>query len=219
MKEKKAVESKDPPLTPRNKILLIASQLFYREGFHSVGIDRIVAESGVAKMTLYKHFPSKEELIVAYLNSSHEFFLRWLENTVASKEGPKDKLLAVFKGIELLASSPQCLGCTFQSGAAEFPDPKHPIHQVSNSHKLSVIKLFTTWTQEAQLARPEILAQQLLLLMDGAWVAIRMFGVHSSARHVLGAAEVLINGHPPQRDDSPMGEELKTSFAVNQTAP
>jgi len=176
----------------RECLLDTASELFYERGFQAVGVDEIVARSGVAKMTLYRHFPSKDDLIVAYLERSDAAFRAWFEGALASADGPRDKLLAVFAALGNLAQSAGCLGCTFQVSAAEFPDPAHPAHRIALRHKRSVRSRFTKLASDAGFGRPDVLADQLLLLMDGAWVAARMFERQSPAAHVFDAALALM---------------------------
>lgn len=181
----------------RERILATASRLFYERGFQGVGIDEIVAKSGVAKMTLYRYFPSKDDLIVAYLAESNDSFCDWFERALESAEQPLDKLVAVFRAVGELAQSPQCLGCTFQVSAAEFPDPRHPAHAVAVRHKRDVRTRFARLTREARVRDPDALADELLMLMDGAWVAARMFRRRSPAAHLLSAARALIDAHRP----------------------
>ena len=182
-------------LPARDRILRTAQQLFYRDGFRAVGIDTIIAESGVAKMSLYRHFPSKDDLIVAYLEESDREFWRWLDGAVAQVEDPGERLLAMMTAIETLATSPECLGCTFQGTSAEFPDRGHPGHQVALAHKQAVRERFTDLAARAELVDPERLADQLLLLMDGAWVAARMFGPSNPATGLGDAARALVEAH------------------------
>jgi AcrR family transcriptional regulator len=184
-----------PGRSPRERILDTASTLFYRDGYRSVGIDTIVAESGVAKMTLYRHFPSKDELIAAYLERSNSTFWSWLEGEIATVDGARRKIEAAFAAVEERAVSPSCLGCTFQAAAAEFPELDHPGHRVAIAHKRRALELFAGLAREAGLDDPEALAAQLLLLMDGAWVAARMFGPSNHARGVAAAARALIEAH------------------------
>ncbi|MEM6430330.1 MAG: TetR/AcrR family transcriptional regulator [Deinococcota bacterium] len=176
----------------RERLLSTASQLFYQRGFQAVGVDTVVAESGVAKMTLYRHFPSKDDLIVAYLERANDAFWKWLESAITDLNDPKEKLEAIFDALRQRATSPQCLGCPFQSTAAEFPDPEHPAHRVALAHKQAILVRFTALANEAHLQEPEVLAEQLLMLMDGAWVAARMFGLENPAIHVARAARTLI---------------------------
>jgi AcrR family transcriptional regulator len=185
----------------RDRILDTASQLFYRDGYHAVGIDTIVERSGVAKMTLYRHFPSKDDLIAAYLERSNAEFWDWLEGAIANVQEPRAKLMAAFEATAKLATSPQCLGCTFQAAASEFPELEHPGHEVALAHKRRVLDRLAELARDAGLAEPDGLAAQLLLLMDGAWVAARMFGPHNHATTVADAARALIEVHasPPSR--------------------
>jgi AcrR family transcriptional regulator len=182
-------------LPVRQRILETAQRLFRRDGFRAVGIDTIIAGAGVAKMSLYRHFPSKDDLIVAYLEQSNRQFWEWLDGAVAHLDDPEEKLVGMFEAIEKLATSPECLGCTFQGTAAEFPDRDHPGHQVALAHKRKVRDRFAQLAGEAVLRDPEELADQLLLLMDGAWVAARMYGPHNPAQGLAATAGTLIDAH------------------------
>jgi AcrR family transcriptional regulator len=146
-------------------------------------------------MTLYAHFPSKDDLIAAYLERANERFWHWLDAAVAGVDDPRAKLVSMFDAVGKLANDPQCLGCTFQGTAAEFPDPDHPGHRVALAHKQAVLARLGTLAREADLRDPEALADQLLLLMDGAWVAARMFGPHNPSAQVAAAATALIQAH------------------------
>jgi AcrR family transcriptional regulator len=182
-------------LPVRERILETAQRLFYRDGFRAVGIDTIIAEAGVAKMSLYRHFPSKDDLIVAYLEESNRQLWEWLDGAVADLDDPKEKLIGMFDAIEKLATSPECLGCTFQGTAAEFPDRDHPGHQVALAHKHTVRDRFAQLADEARLRDPNRLADQLHLLMDGAWVAARMYGPDNPASGLTEAARTLIDAY------------------------
>jgi AcrR family transcriptional regulator len=172
-----------------------AQRLFYRDGFRAVGIDTIIAEAGVAKMSLYRHFPSKDDLIVAHLEESNREYWDWLDGAVAHLEDPLEKLIGMFEAIEKLATSPECLGCTFQGTAAEFPDRDHPGHQTALAHKKRVRDRFAQLATEGGLRQPGDLADQLLLFMDGAWVAARMYGPDNPAAGLTDAARTLIEAH------------------------
>ncbi len=181
----------------RERILDTASELFYRDGFRAVGVDTIVADSGVAKMTLYRHFPSKDALIAAYLERSNREYWEWLEREVGGSQEPRAKLLGIFEAVAKLATSAHCLGCTFQGAASEFPELEHPGHRVAIAHKRRVLERLAELARAARLRDPEGLAAQLLLLMDGAWVAARMFGPDNHARGIVAAATALIEAHDP----------------------
>jgi AcrR family transcriptional regulator len=179
----------------RERILDAAACLFYEDGIHAVGVDTIIAESGVAKMTLYRHFPSKDDLVAAYLERSNRRFWAWLEGEMAKSPDARGKLIRAFRALGRQATSPGCRGCGFQGAAAEFPDPAHPAHKVALAHKRQVLERFATLGREARLRSPETLAQELLLLMDGAWVAARIFGPRNPAARVAQAARALIAAH------------------------
>jgi AcrR family transcriptional regulator len=186
------------PRSARQRLLDTASRLFYERGFQGVGVDEIASESGVAKMTLYRHFPSKDDLVVAYLKRAEDQFCDWFERALATERDPRAKLVAVFTALGAIAQSDECLGCTFQVSASEYPDSSHPAHQVAVAHKREVRRQFAALATEAGLRDPAVLADQLLMLMDGAWVAARMFGRANPARHVADAAKALLHAHRKQ---------------------
>ncbi|MEE8600088.1 TetR/AcrR family transcriptional regulator [Euzebya tangerina] len=186
-----------------DRLLEAASGLFYEQGYAATGIDQIVQRSGVAKRTLYRHFPSKDDLIVAYLRRTDAAFTRWLDAEVAraaERAGtltPTDELRLLLELIQVKAVSPSCAGCTFQGAAAEFPDAAHQVHAVAKQHKDALRARLTGLAERAGLAEPARLADELLLLIDGAWAAARMYrGVTGSPAAVLRhAAAAVIAAH------------------------
>jgi len=179
----------------RERILKTAQHLFYRDGYRAVGVDMMVAESGVAKMTLYRHFPSKDDLIGAYLERTNEQLLAWMEGLIASHRDPRLALEAVFDGVAKLASSPECLGCTFIAAAGEFPEPAHPAHEAAAAHKRAIVGRLRELAEQAGARDANALAEELLLIMDGAWSAARVFGPGSHGRRASRAAKDLIAAH------------------------
>jgi AcrR family transcriptional regulator len=182
----------------RELILASAGDLFYREGFRAVGVDTITERSGVAKMTLYRHFPSKDDLIAAYLEESNAKFWAWFEASLAAAgNNPRAQLLAFFAALEQLVTSAQCHGCPFLNAVVDFPERDHPAHAVALAHKQAVRARFHDLAAQAGAAAPSALADQLFLLMDGAFMAIRTFGVDNPAAHVAAAAQALLAAHLP----------------------
>jgi AcrR family transcriptional regulator len=166
-------------------------------------VDAIVERSGVAKMTLYRHFPSKDELIAAYLEESNGKFWAWFEASLAAAgDDPRAQLLAFFAALEQLVTSPQCHGCPFLNAAVDFPEPSHPAHAVALAHKQAVRARFRDLAAQAGAPAPDALADQLFLLMDGAFMAIRMFGADNPAAQVVAAAEAIIAGQLSESSDS-----------------
>lgn len=180
--------------TPKERVLDTAGTLFYRDGFLAVGVDTIVRESGVAKMTLYRHFASKDDLIVAYLERSNEQFWAWFDSKLGHGNA-RDQIHALFDAVGELADAPSCAGCPFQHAANDFP-ASHPAHVIAHQHKRVVIQRLSDLCAEAGLADADALGAQLLLLMDGAFIAARMFppGANPAAQ-VGAAARSLLRAH------------------------
>lgn len=154
------------------RILRTASELFYEEGIRAVGVDTVVERAGVAKMTLYKNFGSKDELVAAYLRARDHRWRAWLEDAVERRAGsPKEKLLAVFdaSGEWMERESPR--GCAFINAFAEIADPVHPAQEVAREQKSWMREYLTKLTLEAGAEKPEELAEQLFVLLEGVTVA------------------------------------------------
>lgn len=175
----------------RDQLIDTAIALFYRDGFHATGIDRILAESGVAKMTLYKHFKSKDELIEAALRQRLEpsrQMMAWALENLA----PRAAILTVFDGLHQLLHGKEFFGCAFVNAAAEFHDREHPIHRVAALHKANAQLHFRTALERLGVAEPERLARQLQYLMEGAITMAHVQGPAEQAREAKDAAAVLL---------------------------
>jgi AcrR family transcriptional regulator len=182
------------PRSTRQHILDTATELFFREGYRAVGVDTIIERSGVAKMTLYRHFSSKNDLIVAYLEAMNGLFWAWFEQaTDKYPDSPRAQLVAVFEALVSLVNSPECRGCPFLHAAVEFPEPEHPAHQVAINHKQAVRARFRDLGAQAGAQQPDVLADQLLLLMDGTFLQVRMRATIQSTNQVAQAAMTLID--------------------------
>lgn len=177
----------------KQKLMDTALALFERHGFHATGIDRILAESGVAKMTLYKHFRSKDELIVAVLQCRDARFREWLRSAVEAKaKAPKKRLLAVFDVLEEWYGSPEFHGCVFISASCEYGDGANPVHAAAADNKDKVRAYLIEIAGEAGAPDTEGLADQLLLLMEGATVTAQISGDPSAARRARRIAKVVL---------------------------
>lgn len=156
----------------RDHLMATAWRLFYRDGLRAVGIDTILAEAGVAKMTLYNHFASKEELIIAILEKRDREFRESLATKVAAAgPDPEARLLAVFDWHEAWFGSEDFRGCVFIRALSEYPEPTHPIHKTAWRHKEAVLSTLTELCAAAGAKDPAALANTLSLLIDGAIVA------------------------------------------------
>jgi AcrR family transcriptional regulator len=176
-------------ISPRERILQTASSLFYRDGYRATGIDKVIADSGVAKATFYKHFPSKDDLIVAWIDRAEKFGIDGF-NT----ENEQEPLFAYVDRVVKVASSPNCLGCTFQGSAAEFHDPKHPGHAASIRVKNNVLARLKHYAEKQGLADPAQAAELVFLMVEGVWASVRMFGPAAPIGHVPEAVRRLVGG-------------------------
>jgi AcrR family transcriptional regulator len=156
----------------RERLIEIASHLFYRDGFHAVGLDNIIAQAGVTKTTFYNHFESKEALILKVLEH-HDQWWRDEFTTKLQKCGgddPADQLHAVFDVLNDLLSSEEFNGCIFVNVSAEFPLPHDPVHQAAAEHKKSMEMILRDLALRAGARDPVALAEQLSVIMEGAYV-------------------------------------------------
>jgi len=175
------------------RILNTASSLFYREGIRNVGIDRIIAESGVAKMSLYNHFKSKDALIEAWLRQQDEQWCEWLKTTVEQRaSNPSQQLLAIFDALREWFEGPDFRGCAFINASVELANADHPGHRVALEHQQSIYRYIKSLAQSAEVSLPEQLARQLLLLLQGAIVVAMMEGSWSTASQAKKVAAILI---------------------------
>src|SRR5579883_2488893 len=120
----------------RERLLAAAGELFYRQGIRSVGVDEIVAAADVAKMSLYRSFPSKDELVAAYLREYDARYWRGWDRILAEHPGkPREQLLALFRALARRTTRPDWRGCPFTNAATEFPEPDHPARHVAEANK------------------------------------------------------------------------------------
>ncbi|MEI6875691.1 MAG: TetR/AcrR family transcriptional regulator [Spirochaetota bacterium] len=176
----------------RALVLGTAAELFYKEGFRAIGVDTICAASGVGKMTLYRHFESKDDLILAYLGEVNARFWSMFDEVTSGAETAREKILAFFAALGELANHPACHGCPFLNLVVDFPAMEHPGHALALAHKRAVRDRFLALVVQAGLPDPEARADGLFLLMDGAYMAIRLHGSGGPAARVREAAELLL---------------------------
>lgn len=155
----------------RTRLLDTATQLFYAEGLHAVGIDRLVGEARVTRATLYRHFPSKDDLLVAYLTQADEALRSRVEATRAEELAPADIVRSVARAITEDIQRPGFRGCAFLNAAAEYPARDHPVHQAVLNHRdwflATMIDLFSGIGK----IDPAPAAGHFVMLRDGAMAA------------------------------------------------
>ncbi|CAN5881705.1 TetR/AcrR family transcriptional regulator [soil metagenome] len=159
-------------LTPAaERILTTASRLFYEEGIRAVGVDAISEQADVSKVTLYKNFGSKGELVAAYLRLRDERWRAVLARDTDRYVHPTERLLAFFDAYgEYLFDEEGYRGCAFINAAAELPDTDHPAWSVIQEHKDGIWRHLSVLATEAGFKDPEATAERLLILLEGAWV-------------------------------------------------
>lgn len=179
----------------QEKILQAASELFYSQGVRATGVDAIVKAANTTKMSLYKYFPSKDDLVVAFLRKRDEDFRSWFVGQVDGKaDNPKDKLLAIFDVIGEWMDIPEFRGCAFINAAAEFPLEGNPVHQVSAEFYDKFRSYIADLARQCGSKFPESLALQLSLLIEGAIVSEQMRRHSGAAEQARQAAIMLIEG-------------------------
>lgn len=177
----------------RDHLVDTALNLFSRYGFHATGIDRILSESGVAKMTLYKHFKSKDELILAALRRRDELHRNWFIGEVEKlTSSPHERLIALFTALGTWFESEEFTGCCFINAIAEYSDKDDPIHAAAAEHKRLIRAYILELAEAAEAKEPDALTDSLMLLMEGAIVSAQITGEAAPARQARAAAEVLV---------------------------
>jgi len=179
-------------LSARERLLAAANELFYAEGVHTVGIDRVIERAGVAKASLYNTFGSKDELVKAYLEVRHARMSDRVGRYLARYDAPRDKLLGVFEAQGELFAEPTFRGCAFASASAESPGPA--VSQATANYRAWMRGLLTDLARQAGAAEPEVLGRQLHMVWDGASLSTRMDGsTTEAAAAARAAAETLLD--------------------------
>jgi AcrR family transcriptional regulator len=177
----------------RDQLMDTAWTLFYRDGYRAVGIDTLLEEAGVAKMTLYNHFPSKEALIVAVLEKRSAGLLEAIDRAIdAAGRSPAKQMLSVFDGLKAWFATEDFKGCAFIRALSEYPEPDHPIHRAAWAHKRAVNSRIRTLAEKSGAKHPATLADSISLLMDGAIIAAHATGSVAPADTARNAAQGLL---------------------------
>jgi len=162
----------EPPPRGRGRLVGVAMRLFYEHGISPVSLDRVIDEAGVSKTTFYKHFESKDDLVVAAIEARDAWELSaWREAArIMAGDAPRDQLLGLIDILDLLFNDPSFKGCQFINATAEFPNPHDPIHRAAAAHKHASRELVRELAQRAGARSPEQFADAYTLLFEGALV-------------------------------------------------
>lgn len=176
------------------KVSDVAADLFYREGIRAVGVDAIVKQAGVAKISLYRSFPSKDDLVVAYLSRRNDDFWRQWDAAFGRYRGdPRGQLRAIMTYLARRTTQPGYRGCPFINYCAEFPELSHPGRRVAQANKREMRRRFVEIARALRAPRPKQLADGLLLLVEGAYaISQTLGGVNGPGRAIIVAAEALV---------------------------
>jgi AcrR family transcriptional regulator len=201
---KKAVAPPSPeatPLPPRERILSAARDLFYRHGIRAVGVDAIAEAAGTNKMTLYRHFASKDMLVAEYLRVlAAEADARWDQIANYHPGDPHNQLEAWLRHVEDLVT--HCggeRGCALANAAVELPDKEHPARRVIEEHKTRQRERLVALCRDAGFTEPERLADEVFLLFEGARVSIQSVGRSGPASRLIGMLRSLFSEHSRQQ--------------------
>lgn len=166
-----------PEQDARTRVLECAYRLFYRHGLRATGIDRIIAESGVAKASFYRHFPTKQALVEAYLDLRHARWMGWLESRLAVAPDARAWLAALPDALDDWFRAPGFRGCAFINGHAEAGTDAPPM---TVTHKRELAARIEVACREVGFVRPDEVAADLLLLIEGAIVRAQMEGADAA---------------------------------------
>lgn len=174
----------------RERLLDAAEDLFYAEGIRAVGVERILSVSGVGRASFYRHFPSKDDLVVAVLQGRDERWRAWLATRVEAHGGGP---LAVFDALAERFATADFRGCAFLNTMVETADPDSAAHQVAAAHKAAVTAYVQTLVEAEGRREPEAVARQLVMLMDGAIVTALRERTPDAAHRAREVAKVLLS--------------------------
>lgn len=175
----------------RQRLLEAAVKRFYRDGFRNVGLDQILADVGISKTAFYKHFESKEDLMLAVLDMKHQWLQEELQNMIRRRGGPDptDQLRGLFDVVEQILESDEFHGCIFVNVTMEFPLPHDPAHRAAKDHKQQIEDIVRELAERAGADDPVALAQELCMIMEGAYVTRHVTG----SPHAIDVARRLAN--------------------------
>ncbi|TPK97891.1 TetR/AcrR family transcriptional regulator [Mesorhizobium sp. B2-4-14] len=181
-----------PPKAAK-KILDVAYELFYRRGIRAIGVDEIVKRAGVTKPSLYRSFPSKDELAASYLRQYDlEFWERFDEAVDAHPGDPRAQIIAFLTRVGKRTQKPDFRGCGMTNAAVEYPERGHPARVVSEENKQELRRRLRTMAAAMGAQDADTLGDGLLLLIEGAYISGQLFGLGGPAQSVARNADLLI---------------------------
>jgi len=186
-----------PARTGRERLLAAAVKQFYERGIHAVGLEAILDEAGVTKTTFYKHFESRDELVLEAVRMRDEWEAAAWTRAVEERGGddPAAKLRAFFDVMEAWFTTPEFRGCLFVNTAAEYPDPRDPVHRAAARHKKATRDLCRDLAAEAGARDPDAFADRFTILMEGTMVLRHAHDRDDAVAVARPALEALFREH------------------------
>jgi AcrR family transcriptional regulator len=186
----------------RQRLIDAAGRRFYRDGFRNVGIDQILTDVGISKTAFYKHFESKDDLVLAALEDHHREMLETFGKMARERGGPTaiGQLRSLLDVVEHLVESDDFQGCIFVNVAMEFPLPHEPAHIAAARNKQAIEDVVHNLAVEAGAADPRALAKELCLIMEGAYVTRHVTGSKQTVEIARRIAELAIAARCPEHE-------------------
>jgi len=195
---KKLSADKTERISPRERILAAAAELYYRQGIRAVGVDAIAEAAETNKMTLYRHFASKDELVAEYLRREAEKVRLGWDRRAAEHPEPCAQLRAWLRDMANHISSGDERGCPLINAAVELPEKDHPARRVVEAFKIAQRQYLTGLCDAAKLAEPDMAADELFLLLEGARVTAQSMGPQGLGDRLVRMGEAIIKAHTPR---------------------
>ncbi len=200
----------------RQRLIDAGIRRFYRDGFRNVGIDQILTDVGISKTAFYKHFECKDDLMLAALEMQNE----WLQNTFHDMirerggESPVGQLRAVLDVVERIIESDEFQGCIFVNAAMEFPLPHEPAHIAAAGNKRAIEAIIRDLATRAGAIDPQLLAEELCLIFEGAYVTRQVTGNHKTIDIARRLAERTIDANFPTPGEERIAQGARNSEPV-----
>jgi AcrR family transcriptional regulator len=191
--EKNVSIGKDERIPPRERILAAGADLFYRHGIRAVGVESIAEAAGTNKMTLYRHFASKDELVAEYLRRlADKAGSSWDRLAAEYPDNPRAQLRGWLRNMAAHVGSGKERGCALANAAVELPEKDHPARRVIEAFKTAQRQRIVDLCTAAELAQPEMLADELFLLLEGARVTAQSIGRDGLGERLIRMGEAMI---------------------------
>jgi AcrR family transcriptional regulator len=194
------------PANTRERLLDVGLQRFYRDGFRNVGLDQILKDVGISKTAFYKHFESKDELMLEALRAKDLWLQNFFREQLRTIAGPeaRGQLYAVFDVVQMIVNNANFHGCVFVNAAMEFPLPHDPVHEAAAASKRAIEQIVLELAERAGTGDPVMLSRELCLLIEGAYVTRQVSGTDDAVELARRMAHRLLDARLAAAPTSPL---------------